>query len=62
MSLEDKIHSNGHGDAFSAAYEAFTNSNMSRKKQHVFYDELRSWGASSEEADEFINLILGDYE
>ena len=62
MSLEDKIHSNGHGDAFSAAYEAFTNSNMSREKQHVFYDELCSWGASSEEADEFINSILGAYE
>lgn len=62
MSLEDKIYANGHHDAFSAAYEAFSNSNMDREKQLTFYDELCSWGATPEEADEFINMVMGDYE
>lgn len=62
MSLEDKIHRNGYYEAFEAAYNAFENSDMSREKQLVFHEELCSWGASPEEADEFINLVMGDYE
>lgn len=58
MSLEDKIHHNGHHDAFSKAYDKFERSKKTPEQQHDFYDKLCSWGATAEEADEFINIMM----
>lgn len=43
MSLEDKIHSKGHGDEFSKAYDRFVSSRKTRNQQNEFYDELCRW-------------------
>lgn len=59
--MEDRIHAAGHGDKFEACFNAFDNSDMSREKQLVFYDELIGFGATPEEADEFINMLIADY-
>lgn len=56
--MEDRIYAAGHGDAFSAACAAFSNSSWSRNAQNKFYDELVSFGATEEEADEFISLMM----
>lgn len=58
MSLEDKIHRNGHHDAFSKAYDKFMAGRKTRGDQHDFYDKLTNWGATPEEADEFINMVM----
>lgn len=57
-SLEDRICATGKHDEFSAAHKKFTKSKRSRTDQQVFYDKLEQLGASSEEADEFVNMVM----
>lgn len=57
-SLEDRIYAAGKGDEFGVAYDKFTKSKMTKTDQQDFYDELCRLGASSEEADEFVNMVM----
>jgi hypothetical protein len=57
-SLEDRIHKAGKHDEFSSAYDKFMSSKKTRAQQLDFYDKLSNWGASPEEADEFINMCM----
>ncbi len=59
-SLEDRIHKAGHHDAFSKAVAKFRKSKKSRNDELDLYDKLCGWGASDEEADEFVNLLMED--
>ena len=55
-SLEDRIHRAGKHKQFSAAVNKFRKSRKSRSTELDLYDTLVQLGASSEEADEFVNL------
>lgn len=57
-SLEDRIHASGKGDEFTKAYNRFTKSKRSNRDQQDFYDKLEELGASPEEADEFVNMVM----
>jgi len=58
--MEDRIHANGHHEKFSYAVKAFQKSKKTRQQQFDMYDNLCRWGATSEEADEYINLLMED--
>lgn len=57
-SLEDRICAAGRHDEFVAAHDKFQNSRKTRSDQQDFYDKLEELGASSEEADEFVNMCM----
>jgi len=57
-SLEDRIFTAGNHDKFVAAHSKFKNSRMTRSDQQDFYDALENLGATSEEADEFVNMCM----
>ena len=57
-SLEDRIHQDGNHAKFKAAHERFVKSKRSRNDQQDFYDVLEGLGASPEEADEFVNMVM----
>lgn len=59
-SLEDRIYASGKGDEFTKAYDKFMESDRSNRDQQDFYDKLEQLGASPEEADEFVNLVMED--
>jgi hypothetical protein len=56
--MEDRIYAAGHHEAFSAAINKFRSSKKTRGQQDDLYDRLCNWGATAEEADEFINLLM----
>lgn len=55
-SLEDRIRRDGKHDQFVAALNKFRNSPHRRDDEQELYDTLECLGASSEEADEFVNM------
>lgn len=55
-SLEDRIHAAGKYDQFEKAVKRFRKT----RDDGEFYDSLCDLGASPEEADEFVNLMMGD--
>lgn len=57
-SLEDRIHKAGKHDEFKAALDKFKASRKTRTDQQRLYDKLEQLGAESEEADEFVNMVL----
>lgn len=57
-SLEDRIALAGKHDEFTKVYNEFVNSDKHRIDQQIFYDELEGLGASPEEADEFVNMVM----
>jgi Ca2+-binding EF-hand superfamily protein len=57
-SLEDRIFAAGRHEEFKAAIEAFEKSNRGTVPQQVLYDRLEQLGASPEEADEFVNMVV----
>lgn len=57
-SLEDRIHAAGKHDEFRKAHDKFVASRKTRNDQLDFYDTLERLGASSEEADEFVNMVM----
>ena len=59
-SLEDRIALAGKHDEFSAAIGKFKKSRKNRNDQFILYEKLESLGASGEEADEYVNLMLDD--
>jgi hypothetical protein len=58
--MEDKIYAAGHHKAFTAAVKKFRSGKKTRNDQLDLYDDLCRWGASAEEADEYINLLMED--
>jgi hypothetical protein len=61
-SLEDRIHKAGHHEEFSKAVKVFRASRKTNAQQLKLYEQLESWGASSEEADEFVDLLMENDE
>lgn len=59
-SLEDRIFASGKNDEFEKAYRKFVKSMRSGRDQQQFYDTLEDLGASPEEADEYVNLMMED--
>lgn len=59
-SLEDRIAAAGKHEEFSKAHEKFMNSRMTRRDQQNYYDKLVALGASAEEADEFVDMVMGN--
>lgn len=57
-SLEDRIYAAGKHDEFRKAHAKFVKSRKTRSDQQDFYDKLEQLGASSEEADEFVNMVM----
>lgn len=55
-SLEDRIFAAGKHKEFAEAHGKFEKSRKTRRDQQDFYDKLEQLGASSEEADEFVNM------
>jgi hypothetical protein len=58
--MEDEIHAAGHGDAFAAAVDAFEAGRRTRADQSALYDQLIGWGASPEQADDYVDLLMQD--
>lgn len=57
-SLEDRIFASGRHTEFKNALKIFRRSRKTRTDQQILYDELETLGASSEEADEFVNMLM----
>lgn len=58
-SLEDRIFAAGKHDEFSKAHDTFVNGPQTNRDQSIFYDKLCELGADAEEADEFVNMVMG---
>lgn len=59
-SMEDRFARNGTHARFAAAHKAFKASDKQRPAQLQYYEELEICGASPEEADEWINMLLDE--
>lgn len=57
-SLEDRICAAGKHDQFVKAHTKFLKSPKWTVDQQEFYDKLEELGASPEEADEFVNMVM----
>lgn len=57
-SMEDKIHRAGCTDKFTKAVESFLAGSRNRDQEHILYDSITNCGASPEEVDEYIDLLL----
>ncbi len=57
---EDRLAANGKIDAYEKAIKAFRRSKKDRNAQNKAYDALQACGITGEEADEMLNLEMGD--
>ena len=62
-SMEDRIHKAGKHEQFSAAVNRFLAIPKRTREstsihEHILYDEITNCGATPEEADEYVNLLL----
>ena len=57
-SMEDRIHKAGKYDEFQQAIERWNDSDKLKAHQQTLYDDLTACGATSEEANEYVDLML----